>query len=88
MSRQVAKATANHQKHPLQLKKKFGGGKSQKIKGFFWWGAARLAVLGGAAGDCYRFFACLPRLRSARGVFHRLSVGCHRGGVFGSGAVK
>ena len=36
----------------------------------------------------YRFFAFLPRLRSARGVFHRLSVGCHRGGVFGSGAVK
>jgi hypothetical protein len=30
--RQVAKATRHHQKHPLQLKKKFGGGKSQKIR--------------------------------------------------------
>ena len=30
--RQVAKATRHHQKHPLQLKKKFGGGKSQKNK--------------------------------------------------------
>ena len=26
-----------------------GGGESQKSKGFFWWGAARLAVLGGVA---------------------------------------
>jgi len=34
---------------PFQLKKKIGGGKSQKSKGFFWWGAARLAVLGGVA---------------------------------------
>ena len=35
---------------PFSTKKvKNGGGKSQKCKGFFWWGAARLAVLGGVA---------------------------------------
>ncbi len=35
---------------PFSTKKvKTGGGKSQKSKGFFWWCAARLAVLGGVA---------------------------------------
>ena len=37
---------------PFSTKKvKNGGGKSQKCKGFFWWGAARLAVLGGVARE-------------------------------------
>ena len=43
------KRQRHHQPTPFQLKKKFGGGKSQKSKGFFWWGAARLAVSGGVA---------------------------------------
>jgi len=44
------KATASHQKTPFSIfKKKFGGGNLKKSKGFFWRGAARLAVLGGGA---------------------------------------
>jgi len=35
---------------PFSTKKvKNGGGKSQKCKGFFWWGACGLARTGGAA---------------------------------------
>ena len=43
------KRHATTRKHPFQLKKEIRRGKSQKGKGFFWWGAARLAVLGGVA---------------------------------------
>ena len=48
--RLYALAQANHQKTPFSIfKKKFGGGNLKKSKGFFWRGAARLAVLGGGA---------------------------------------
>ena len=49
--RQVAKATRHHQKTPFSTKKEIrrGGISKNKAKGFSGGGAARLAVLGGAA---------------------------------------
>ena len=50
MSRQVAKATANHQPTPFQLKKEIRRGEiSEKGKGGGWWGASAFGRTGGAA---------------------------------------